>query len=174
MSCTTVLGFNDDASEIVELQEYGNGWGSAPHVWESVGQLYCGLEKYTSLQHIKRVFGALEREDLPYQFRVALTLTANNVYVVRANYRRLADDLTSWDAIWRGNVGASVAYHWPAIIELLRVEPPVARICFHWTSVDESPLCGEWDEATETHGKPDLSTWHEVYDVVLSQIGGKP
>lgn len=168
MSYTTIIHvFPGDKIECGK--ELKNSWGSAPYVWDALIKKHIGAELNMMYREANELWDMWKRSDIPIHHRAPLMLTYDRVYVSKANYARMAEDirkfLTEFDI-------PNVVNHWPAIAEFLESDPYIPGIGLWCTSVSENPFNGPWDEEKEKYLDPDWENIFEVYEQ-LDNFGGE-
>lgn len=163
MSSTTIkaLWLGDRHEDITELR---NSHGSAPVVWGEMSARYLGCERFAYWQHTDKLWPLYKRQDIPVHQRAVLTMTYDNAYVSKANYKRAAADIRAFLADFPQD--ENYMNHWPAIAEIFESEPEYPAIGFHWTSVNCDPFNGEWDDELDDYGPTDWARLWEVYDTL--------
>jgi len=162
MSCMTVYKLTPGAG-YEELEEMRNGNGSAPVVWSAMTARYLtpGSPNSWLFSRTDDLWKLWRREDIPQALRAVLGMTYDNTYVERAHYARAAADIRAFLAEFPAD--AQFVNHWPRIAEIFESAPDCDGIGFNWTSVNENPFQGPWDEDLEEYGPTDWSKKWSFY-----------
>lgn len=151
-----------------DLKELRNSWGSAPHIWESIGKRYISPD--FSMFATEKLWPLWDDVDIPKHHRAVLMFTYDRIYVKSADYARMADDIKQFMSDFPVQEG--YANHWPEIAETLLSHQEVPAIGLHCTSVSEDPFRGEWDEKSEDYLPFDWSTAFDLYAELDQAQGG--
>lgn len=136
--------------------EHRNGWGSAPVIWDYLGEKYIPEKPIYSLaaDHMCKVTALSEDSRLLNCERAALNFTCDRAYVPKSH---LADAAELFDEIYELNYDAARANHWKRFAAEMRKVAATVKdrrlrgVCIACTSV-----CDEWQ-----YLKPDgiASAW---------------
>lgn len=126
--------------------EHRNGWGSAPVVWDYLGDKYIPEKPTYSLNqdHLRKVWALSKGDGLSDAEMAALMFTFDDAYVPRANLNEVADwfDIFAAEVIADSNY-ANRANHWAAFAEEFREIAATVKdyrlrgVCISCTSVND-------------------------------------
>jgi hypothetical protein len=142
---------------VTHIAEFRNGWGSAPVVWEYLGEKYVPEKPIYAMGddgYMRKVWALSRDERLLECERVALVMTFDWAYVPFANLTYMADKCEEFFALSNDNRREN---HWASIGASLRLEAGKKHhrhargICISCTSVNDI-----WQHTSETgRGFPD-------------------
>jgi hypothetical protein len=165
MSYTTIKAI-DPGVKHWDIEELHNSHGSAPVIWDAICQKYLG-DSYAWLgRGAERLWPLWKDCTIPKHQRAVLFMTYDRVYVVKADYKRAAEDIRAFLRDFPQNPNR--VNHWPRMIELFESDPDIPAIGLYCTSVSEDPFDGPWNEEKEEHDQPDWSDCHSVYEQIDS------
>ena len=151
-----------------EIAELRNGNLSAPIIW---GEMYAkyvdGSGEYPKsawMFHSDRLWPIWKRADIPKHQRAVLAMTYDHAYVARENYARAAADIRATIT----DLAIPEHMHWEPIAKIFESNPDCPAIGFNWTSVNEDPFQGPYNEETEEYGQPD---WEEKWEMYAALDG---
>lgn len=147
-----------------EIAELRNGNLSAPIIWGEMFSHYCDVsrERYPKSAYMFRteeLWPLWKRMDIPKHHRAVLAMTYDNAYVGREHYMRAAADIRGFIA----NFEIPEHTHWAKIAKIFESNPNCPAIGFNWTSVNEDPFQGPYNEETEDYDQPDWECKWEMY-----------
>jgi hypothetical protein len=146
------------------IEELRNSHGSAPVVWNQMAVAHLGLEPFHYSFHDAKLWPLWKRMDIPKHQRAVLTITYDNAYIAKANFKRAASDIRAF----LNDFPQSCEYinHWPRIVDFLESDPDYPAVAFWWTSVCCDPLRGEYDEELGDYGDFEWGRLWEVYEAL--------
>ncbi len=89
MSYTRMYGVPAEGP-MIGLHRYGNAWGSAPLIWNYLGEMYHGLAHSTGEHELAVIFGSLGKGLYRPHEEVCLNLTADKCIVRKADFQRVS------------------------------------------------------------------------------------
>jgi hypothetical protein len=168
MSYTIVLAVYP-GNKVEDYAELSNAWGSAPIVWQFLYNHFVPHEEFSYIfkpEEFQKVTALWDDETVPEYLRVVLGFTFDRVYVLKANYARMAKDIRHFLADL-GSKPNSVN-HWRYLADLFELSPDIPAIGLYCTSVSSNPFVGEWDEETEEYEPLNWATTYELYESLNS------
>jgi hypothetical protein len=156
MSYSTIysIKFSKQCEEIAELR---NGHGSAPVIWDALGQKYLGLRPFAFTD--ERIWKLYEDKSIPAHHRAVLIMTFDHAYLKKANFKRAAQDIRKFLADFPRD--PQYVNHWPKIAEILESSDveDVQNIGIQHTSVSEN----QFMDGSKARKKKDC---YEVYETL--------
>jgi hypothetical protein len=159
MSYTTILHIFP--GEKVECgEELRNSWGSAPYVWDFMGNKYIFNFSIFRDQAMKDLWQLYKKAIVPAHQKAVLMMTFDKAYVAKENYAKAAKDIRLF---LQDHNDTTVVNHWHHIAEVFESNPDVPAIGFWHTSVSGNPFNGDWDEEKEEYLPPNWDDCYEIY-----------
>ena len=160
MSSTTVYALYLN-SHVEEIEEFHNGHGSAPVIWDTISQKYLGLRPFEYSFHTDKLWPLWKNKSIPKTHRAVLGMTYDDAVIIKPDFKRAADDIRQF--LKDFPVNPEYENHWPAILQIFESDPDCDSICFHWTSVSENPFSGDWNDETEDYDPPNWKKYWSMY-----------
>lgn len=163
MSYCELISFKDGLP--ADSQEFGNSWGGAMFIWDSVFERYLKdpkipydnvlspLAKHGS-EREQAIWNCWKRPDISPAAKAVWLCTFDNVLVMPLDFNQFALDLREF--VREFLIGERIC-HLPAWADFVDNHADAEAIGFHHTSVSENPWYG-WDEATEESVPYNLAT----------------
>lgn len=145
------------------LEEFRNSYGTAPVIWGALSEKYLGTSNW--LFAGDELWTIHKRADTPMPHRRVMMMTYDNMVVLKKDYKKAAQDI--WFFLQDFPPKSDWVNHWPRIAEIFESDPDIPAIGFHFTSVNDDPFNGPWNEEIEDYDAPDWEKFWSVYDEEL-------
>lgn len=160
MSYSTIYAvFPGEKVEVIT--ELRNGHGAAPVVWGAICEQYFGNSS-AWLFDGEKLWPLWKDDRLAPAHRAALLMTYDRAYIAKADYARAAADIRAFLADYP--IPPNRVNHWPAIAELLELDPEYPAMGFDHTSCSDSQWIGPYNEETGDDDSIDWGRTWSVYD----------
>lgn len=145
-------------------EEFPDGRGSAPVVWDAMCQHWLGWMEFGYWGCIERLGSLYRRRDIPEHQRAVLMMTYDRAYVVRRDYARAAQDIHKFLADFPQDTNR--VNHWPRLAEIFEANPEIPALGLYCTSVGDNPFAGAWNEEKGDYDPPNWEDCLSIYDVL--------
>lgn len=116
--------------KIEEGEELKNSHGTAPVIWNLLGQRYIAPDfSFFWEKTIQKLWDLWKDPAIPLPYRAVLMFTFDRAYVSRKNFSRLAGDIDRFLTDFPED--PRMVNHWPRIAEILRASeaPAIGLYC---------------------------------------------
>lgn len=158
---STEIKFLKHPEGIIEEVIFSNSHGSAPVVWDIMAQHYLGLPPFHYNLHTDKLWPLWKKQSIPLHQRAVLGMTYDNTVIVKEDFARAAADIKKF--LEDFPVNTQYENHWPGIQAVFESDPDCDAIGFHWTTVNQDPFQGLWDEDNEEYGPPVWGNFWSMY-----------
>jgi len=145
------------------LEEFKNSHGTAPVIWGSLCERYLNTGNW--LFAGDALWTIHKRADIPMHQRMVMMMTYDNMVVLKKDYKKAAQNIFAFLQDFPPKLG--YVNHWERIAEIFESDPDCPAIGFHFTSVNEDPFNGPWNEEIEDYDPPNWEKYWSVYDEEL-------
>lgn len=147
---------------VIEIVEFQNSHGSAPVVWDAIGQKYLGLKPFHYSFFTEKLWPLWKDLSIPEHTRAVLAMTYDNTVIEKKDFLRAAKDIEKF--LQDFPVNPEYENHWPEIQKIFEENPDCDAIGFYWTSVTDDPFLGAWNEEKEDYDTIDWKKYWSMYN----------